>query len=639
MSKKLLFFLFFIIITQILLSQEVLTGIQENVTIINTLKENSSVNPKVKNNSPLFLPFKDDFSYKGPFPCDSLWEDRYVFCNSTYQAFPPTTGVATFDAINDSGRIYSHALPLSFYADYLTSQTIRLDSFKVGSNIVSLKKSDSLFFSFFYQPQGIGDAPETDDSLVLEFYTVTDSTWRHIWSAEGTDLQNFFNLNNSYFKQVIIPVNDSILYYNKNFKFRFYNYASIGNNNLPGWSGNVDQWNIDYVYLNIGRSSSDTLYRDITFVNNATSLLKDFQSMPWEQYNVSLSANMLAETDMTISNLSDITYNYQYLYKIQDTLSNILHQYDGGFFNLMPFYQNGYQNYIPHCKPPVNFAFPSLSGFTDFTVTHILNPSAPLDISKQNDTSRFIQRFRNYYAYDDGTPEAGYGLSIVNGKAAYKFTLNKTDTLRAVDIFFNRTFDNSNVQYFNIMVWSSLNPENVIYESPLIKPVFADGINNFYTYFINEPVILNGTFYIGFKQSNANNLNIGYDRNTRGDYNLFYNVDGNWYNTMYKGSLMMRPVLGKKIYYTGINTLNNDKTLNLSVYPNPVYNGILNINLSGAVDNVEDATIKIFSVYAKEEICRKYSEIIDVSSLSPGIYFISIYNNNAVVTKKFIVGK
>jgi len=617
-------------------SQEVITGLQENTLIIKALKDNKPITHK--NNLYLHLPFIEDFSYQGPFPDDSLWEDKYVFINNNYSAFPPTMGVATFDALNDSGRIYYYASSFPFIADYLTSKPIQLDSVIIGGLPVAIKISDSLYFSFFYQPQGIGDAPDIDDSLTLQFYSPADSTWRTVWSTAGSDLQTFKNLNKTYFKQILIPITDSVLYYKKGFKFRFFNYASIGNNNLPGWCGNVDQWNIDYIYLNIGRSMADTLYRDITFVSEPPSMLKYYQAMPWEQYNVSPTSSMLDSISLLISNLSDITYNYQYLYNVTDTNFSLIHSYNGGAFNLIPYYINGYQNYLPHSTPPVNFTFPIMAGATDYIITHILNPSAPADIRKQNDTLRFRQKFRNYYAYDDGTAEAGYGLSIANGKVAYKFTLNKPDTLRGINVFFNRTFDNSNAQYFKLKVWSSINPENVIYESPLIKPVFTEGFNNFHTYFINDEIILTGTFYIGFEQTNANNLNIGFDRNTRGDYNMFYNVDGNWYNTMYKGSLMMRPILGNKIYYANVydfqyNTNDNNQ---LILFPNPVNGGILNINTISNV-NYDKAIINIFSITGRLITTTKYSNKINVSNLPSGLYIISLYDNKNIVTGKFVV--
>ncbi len=638
MIKKFFVFVFSFTLAFTSISQEVLTGLQENAFIINTLKQQTNVNPKSKNNIPLFLPFKDDFSYNGPFPNDSLWHDRFVFCNSTYQLYPPTKGVATFDALNDSGYIYEHASPLSFIADYLTSNPIRLDTFDNGGIPTAVKISDSVYFSFFYQPQGIGDAPELEDNLVLEFFTVTDSTWKQVWSVEGNDLQSFRNQNNSFFKQIMIPITDSALYFNNGFQFRFYNYASIGNNNLPGWAGNVDQWNIDYVYLNVGRSMSDTLYRDITFINNAPTLLKNFQCMPWQQYNAGLSANMIDTMSMLISNLSDITYNYQYLYNVKDAASAVeIHQYDGGSYNLLPFFQNGYQDYAPHAKPNIGFSYPALNDFTDFVITHILNPSAPADISRQNDTSRFIQSFENYYAYDDGSAEAGYGLSVANGKVAYSFTLNKPDTLRGVDIFFNRTLNNANDQYFTLLIWSNLSPETVIYESPLVKPSFVDGVNNFSRYYINDDIIVNGTFYVGFKQTNNTNINIGYDKNTNSNNYLFYNVDNNWYNSMYTGSLMMRPVLGKKIYFAGIKDNISEKN-SLSIYPNPVNDGFIHLNYNN-INNNDDVLVKIFSIHGKEEASVKFSQRIDVSFLSSGIYIIAVYNKDEVNTKKFVISK
>jgi hypothetical protein len=44
--------------------------------------------------------------------------------------------------------------------------------------------------SFYYQPQGYGNAPEKDDSLVLQISTKT-GIWKNIWAAPGTSYDEF----------------------------------------------------------------------------------------------------------------------------------------------------------------------------------------------------------------------------------------------------------------------------------------------------------------------------------------------------------------------------------------------------------------------------------------------------------------
>ena len=95
-----------------------------------------------------------------------------------------------------------------------------------------------------------------------------------VWHTKGMSLQELYDETGQYFKQVLIPITDE-KYLNAGFQFRFRNYASMGNNSLPGWLGNIDQWNIDYVVLDINRSEADTLYKDVAFVNSAPTILKN----------------------------------------------------------------------------------------------------------------------------------------------------------------------------------------------------------------------------------------------------------------------------------------------------------------------------------------------------------------------------
>jgi hypothetical protein len=111
------------------------------------------------------LPFTDDFS-TDKFPGNSdgepvHWMGRKAFRNLTYPLNPPSLGVATMDGADEYGYPYDFnggnaGLP----ADTLESVSINLD----------YPPSSNIYFSFFYQGKGLGDLPEVNDSLVLQFY-------------------------------------------------------------------------------------------------------------------------------------------------------------------------------------------------------------------------------------------------------------------------------------------------------------------------------------------------------------------------------------------------------------------------------------------------------------------------------------
>ena len=153
------------------------------------------------------LPFIDDFSNYTGYPDSNLWMDNYVSINTQFAIFPPTIGVATFDALNDSGFIYPYAMSSQFSADTLTSHPIRLDTIFQPA-LKALKIADSLYFSFYFQPGGgrgnawerLGDAPEPEDSLLLEFYNPDLQKWNHIWSSKGMPLDSIYLKTNRYFK-------------------------------------------------------------------------------------------------------------------------------------------------------------------------------------------------------------------------------------------------------------------------------------------------------------------------------------------------------------------------------------------------------------------------------------------------------
>lgn len=620
MKNKIIFLLLFVL-PVFTFGQEVLTGLYSNPQIKSNMHQAVA---KTAKGPVVTLPFIDDFSSHGIFPVDSLWADKYVFINSSYPSHAVSIGVATFDALNDTGALYTEANAYGFLADSLTSLPIRLDSV-FGGSPAALKIGDSLYFSFYYQPQGIGNAPETDDSLVLEFYSPKDSIWRHVWASPGMTLAQFHGKYNVFFKQTMIPITDSLLYLKNGFRFRFYNYASLANNTLPSWAGNVDLWNLDYVYLNKGRNMADSVYKDITFTEPATSVLKNYTSMPWSQFNVSPATEIKDTLYNYIFNLDTVIYNTSYKYEVADINGPWTFLHPGGTLNLSP----GMQTQQAHARPFVNFTFPALTtDSAEFTITHTIFEGLLGDNRRSNDTTIFDQKFFNYYAYDDGIPEGGYGLSPENSMLAYKFTLNHPDTLRAVRMFFNRTLDNASQQYFNLTVWNDASgyPGDTLYTMKHIKPQYGDSLNVYYNYRIDDrKVPVSGTFYVGWKQMTADNLNLGFDVNNDEQDKIFYNTGSGWMSSNFHGALMIRPVVGD--YLPPVAGINEFNACNgeMKVYPNPSNGQYINISLSDITNSdLSQFTIHIFDLMGNEVYNTPFRSTLDCSGLSNGIYMISV---------------
>lgn len=652
---------------------------------------------------PIHLPVFDDFHTDNIFPDTALFSDRDAYINDDFPYRSVNIGAATLDAIDASGNLYPDASMFPFVADHLTSRPIRLDSLFLPGETRAITLADSVYFSFFYQPQGRGNKPEPFDSLVLEFgfydgdsafaymdsiivsassylldptdtifpfdtiyappqcdpgvYKINYDTivwgdmitlpcdsvfepsieWEYIWSDRGMSLDSFYATYSTYSRQVIIPVDDSAKYYKKHFFFRFYNFASLASDINPSWKSNCDQWNIDYIYLNTGRSAADTTYRTITFAERAPSFLTEYTAMPLRQYRNDPTNQLKDSLKLYITNLSADTFNVYYEYILDERGGSYTHTYNGGFANLYPFFVSGYQscsNVPQHACPPRDFLFPlsSQADSSSYLVRHVIHDQSNPNLG---DTITFVQKFYNYYAYDDGTPELGYGLSIAGGKVGYRFTLNLADSLRGIAMFFNRVQNDQNDQFFTLKVWDNNNgkPGNVIWERENVKPVFSEDLYRIQVYEIDPPVPVLGTFFIGWEQTTADLLNVGFDTHQDASANLFFNASGSWEQSLIPGALIMRPIL--KDFYDpfGIGEPLHEDSWN--IYPNPVYGGMLTIeNGLLNVDELRAAgtMLRIYDLAGRLLLDRPLERTVNVSKLSGGFYLMHIGNQDGSIS-------
>ncbi len=675
--------------------QVYLSGIGSNPVIKDYLEKNPGLpawKSSVKTYQSIYPPFKDDFSYNSIYPDTTKWTDINAYINAQYPIFPVDYGVATMDVLNSEGDIYSSASTFPFVADYLTSYPLRLDSvFDENHNgLWKTTAADSIYLSFYYQPQGLGDVPLPNDSLVLQFghytddlifsyldsikvygfdfinnpdefalpgshiqpplicdtsmwYLLTDTLfyndslmipcdsvfvneteWENIWAAGGQAIDSFLVQNNVYFKRVMIPVTDTAWLRN-DFQFRFFNYGSLSV--INSWKSNTDHWHIDKVYLGTGRSMTDFYTDEIRFVQPAHSLLSPYTSIPMWHYD----QDMMVDTITVYANNLDSTgHSCTYTYTVQDESGEFLPGFNyPGFTDIMePFVNLNINSYSPFANIPVNSYFDYLdTDSANYTVNHIILNNDELNAG---DTIQSLQRFSNYFAYDDATAERSYGASSDNTKMVVQFRTLTTDTLRGVQIYFNKVQGDYNLKNFDIGVWSDNNgkPGTLIDTMENKRPVFL-GSGEFSTYLFSDIIRMGvDVFYIGLIQKSNDNLNIGFDKNTNSRSRTFYNTDGQWVDSPFDGSLMIRPLFGKALADTGETTKSYPSEL--KIYPNPAGDiQFVNLILPGDFsdpDYKKYLTLRIFDLYGRKIYSAQFNEFLDISGLDTGFYIIDIFD-------------
>lgn len=569
----------------------------------------------------LNLPFFDDFSSTQVTPDPHLWADQYVYINNGFAVNPVTIGVATLDALDASGVLYSNATTSSFPADLLTSQYINL-AYPTDSNI---------FLSFFYQAQGTSHTTsntiDPEDSLYVQFYAPSQQKWETVWITPGDSLRPF--------RQAFIPVKDTA-FLQKGFRFRFGNYASISiYSSDPTLAVTNGLWNIDYVYLNKGRSAQDTAIDDVAITQPLPSLLSGYESIPWTHFPAAANELMRSgKTSIAYKNYSGLVQGLERSFNIRSLYTSYTYAVPTNSVNIMPYSSQVYEPYTE------KFLYESADS-ARFREIFYLTTDTVLSRKayRWNDTVSRTQDFYNYYAYDDGSAESGYGI-IGDAKTAYvamKFYSYIPDTLQAVQIYFNSVYNDLNYIGFDIAVWDNGDnePGNLLYSkgSASLHPTFEKR-NHFATYMLDQPLVVTDTFYIGWVQYSNGFLNAGLDMNHVNNDKLFYNVTGTWKQSSVKGTVMMRPLLGKRVY-TGISS--PPEADNIQVYPNPANDELFIV--SGLNDG-RRISYMLYDYTGKLILSgNTTSEPVNVSSLAPGMYILRLQDTsgNAGFKKVLIV--
>ena len=634
-----------VVLTNQLLCQEGLRPLSANINylypnldiLFQNTKSNSSLQKPASGS--IFLPFIDDFSYASRFnyPNQTLWADSLVYVNWGFPIAPPSIGVATFDGLNKHGFPYSPNLANTnqpYPADTLTSRDINL---LTTSTSQTLQPADSVALTFYYQARGNGEAPEIGDSLIVDLYKPRQNKWKTAaWFAKGNIGPN---INDTVFKRAFVRLSDTA-YLQDGFRFRFRNKGNT--------SGDFDHWHVDYVYIDKNRDfKADTIYNDLTFAGIPTSFLKDYSAMPYEQYQ---SSEMASRNSVRIKNNGAFAVNHIYENSLTDSGGNTLRLYQGGPTNLCPFIvtncsTHGYSTYQPHANPPVNYTFSALSDSADFQIKHYLALTGSSgDFIKQNDTVFQYQRFRNYYAFDDGSAEGGYYVNGTASKIAVKIKVNVSDTLRGARIYFDPVgaIDLSESSYkFKLKVWADGGgqPGGELYsETAYLPKYYKTGFKEFPEYIFSKLQYLSpGIYYVGFEQQVATGITVGFDKNYDNHNSLYYNTGAGWAQSGLPGSLMFRPLMGKRIPKPlGIQEQMSPSYNPLTVFPNPASNHV-QVILEDTPAPVTITIQNMLGTLVYHQIHNESEVDISTDALTNGLYFVTLSRNNVTIAKQKLI--
>lgn len=548
-----------------------------------------------------FLPINDS---------SKIWLDHYAYHNYRFGVNPRSLGVVTFDGLNEQGYPYQIGTTVTNYGDKLTSKPINLGSFSA---------SDSVYFSFLYQPQGLGDVPENGDSLLLEFYAPELSQWFHIWSVSGGATIPF--------KAVHVNVNDS-KFFKPGFQFRFRNYG--------GLSGALDHFHVDYVHLRSLSAYNDTTFKDFAFSNPINTLLKTYTSVPWDHYKASVGSKMTDSLFVNLYNGSTSAENYQngQLTINQSNLQQGLYVLPGFLLAESQINYNPLSFLDSYHDLSIGYEYSRvLSGISqEFDV--VCAASAQFPNLYQNDSTSFKQLFSNYYSYDDGSAEAAFGPTGTQARLAIRFDTYEADSLIGLNLSFLPSVVDVSQKLFLITVWDNDNgqPGNVLYEDDAFsprQPSYVNGNNNYQSYYFADTVkvAVGTTFFVGWRQLDPDRLNLGLDRNIDNHTTIRYSVDGgnNWYTAPFSGSAMLRPIFSTLIDAT-LQT-NETEEKELTIYPNPS-NGKLTVEFQ----NGHQAPLFVYNQLGQLMMSTDSNQL-DLSPLNSGIYFISSPNYSTKVYK------
>jgi hypothetical protein len=575
----------------------------------------------------LSLPFWDDFSYRGQRPDSILWPFNTTSTISYGEAInPPSWGVVTFDGVDANGTPYSTSNSVG-RTDSLQSAPIRLGS-------LTDAEQQSVILSFYWQLQGLGERPDQLDSLRLYFLD-SDSVWRQVWSQGGNP-----NTDPTVFQQVLISLRAAgarlgANFFHPGFTFKFQSFSRQ--------NGQFDQWHIDWVYLNSGRSG-DGYYQDRAISSAFTSLFSPYTAIPKVQLFANPAAYLKTENLFVVHSLWQPGIDEVLTYDLSVHTANneavkvlesdrLLISNQGSLLKGQAYFTEDATGLTPADLAP-------LAQRDTFTLVTrlLLRSEEPQEFFHRNDYLEIRNPVKEFFAYDDGTAEISVSLNGRGQRLAYGFTLEEADTLSGISFYapaFNTSARGSSI---DLKIWTYLAGVNgeadTLRYTQNITVKRDAGVNGFVTYNLTNPQVLQaGQFFIGLEQVTSDPVAIGYDLNTDSSPLLYQSIDGTeWSETAtLQGSLMLRP------YFEDVDPLTlgiREKIFPpVSIYPNPTQDKL-------RIDS-QARSLRLYDTQGRLMLqqAATLSTELRLGHLQPGIYLLQLEYRHGIQSKRIVLVK
>lgn len=563
----------------------------------------------------LELPFADDFSYPLSHPTTLLWSDQKCHVGDAQALFPKSVGVATFDGLDSLGFAYAaQSVTQDTFADVLTSK------------FIDLSNTSNVFLTFLYQEGGRGELPSTDDSLVVQFWSPSDSIWTQHWGVKGTG-------SPSGFRSAVVPVQGQE-YLQRGFRFRIAAYGSR--------AGNFDIWNIDYVQLDKDRNAADTIITEPAFSKPHPLISGSglYTSWPWWLNNTNHIGNVPSTLTFTYRRNGNVPSGgwslnlgrYEWVengnlvaaQSAVPVVTNTNHDQDLTFTVQVP-----------------SAALTNLSGPTKVETKVWFDGSAAG--FRSNDTVRGELNLDNYLALEDGSAERAYAVqNTAGGRVAQRFRvddLGPSDSLKG--LWFK--FVDAGPRYqstFRLAIWapadSSNGPGDLIYMTDsLYRPHWGYNKETFMPFNLDSAISLFGyTYvYVGYICTDADPLFVGLDTEQELPNALprYYGDGFNWYPSLEPGIMLMRPYFS----YAPANLKDQPfEYQQLRVVPNPAkeliqLNGLIAADLVQVIiRNAQGRTVM--------KVPFRSGDMLDISVLPEGTYILTVKDAQQIQHLKFI---
>lgn len=581
----------------------------------------------------LKLPFIENFV---SMSTQANWiQNNGTFINNSYGKNQPSVGVATLDGVNGLGTPYvflSEKSVATGVGDYLTSKTI---------DISDAKATDGLALSFFWQ-QG----------------TPYDPNRNPLWST-GERLKVYFKKPNEEFVQVwpskevvnrIVAtgiVGDTFylenvlvdpVYFHKGFQIKFEYYGVL--------FGNYAVFNVDNIYLDkgIARFGADTTYteqKDYAFSHKPSNLLAKYSSIPIGHFKDAPSTVLSEKINASVYSLDE-----QF---VQDTDSSIVITDKGSGTRLLvgesvEFDFEDIKKAVPTyiswtldrdaLKQKIESVMSDKPTYIQTTVSVLTSDSVFV-----TDSTSSITTFSNYYAYDDGSMEAGMGVIGV-GEFVQAYDFVKKDALNGFYIYFPKYGLNLDDTFITFNVYSALRGVDgktadvrILTQSGVVEySSDSNSLNKFIFVPFSSPLLVNGgRYYIGVSQDSQNSILVGTDNAKDCSKDIYYrSFDDPWksfYSNYGYGCAAIRPVVASENLAVFKQT---KQTYDVRLFPNPARDKVFFDKDVSSVDVFTALGVFVKSIKVEDNQ-------LDISDFNSGMYLLNVTEGEFFTSLKLLV--